>query len=111
AIAAYLQQFLLEPGSSLKECTFIFGHTHEPESRAAIETLGGTHVHIYNTGGWVIDQVNSEGEWMLPLASPLYIDEAGIVHTTNFTHHHHTFLKNHVHEDPRFQNPVIVTPA
>jgi len=103
AIADYLRQYLLPQTCEVSECTFIFGHTHEPEHNVVMDIPGKTRVHLYNTGGWIVDQVDAEGNWVLPQAAPLFICEDGSIQTLPFTHKHHAFLQNHLATDPSFQ--------
>ncbi|MEN6440094.1 MAG: hypothetical protein ABFD97_16085 [Syntrophobacter sp.] len=49
-----------ELGFTPEDITFVFGHTHKPfEDSRTFENYHGP-VQVYNSGGWVVDKVDSE---------------------------------------------------
>jgi len=104
SISNYITQYLLPTDVTYKECTFIFGHTHEPEYDVIYTNSENTHLHLYNTGGWVVDQIDAEGQWLLPQAAPLCVMEDGTVEAISFTKNHQHFLKDGLANDPAFQS-------
>lgn len=103
AVMQYIDKYMLPSEKSCHECTFIFGHTHEPENNFICKDDAGVCYHIYNTGGWVVDQVDEEGHWLVPQMAPIYIAEDGSVNPLFFTQKHYSFLKQHLETDPDFQ--------
>lgn len=103
AATEYIYQFMLPKKPACNECTFIFGHTHEPEINVTHEDPHGIRYHLYNTGGWVADLLDAEGEFLLPRAAPIYLAENGSIHSIPFSQTHRGFLKSMIVTDTAFQ--------
>ena len=103
AVQTYLQKYLLSAETALPpQITFIFGHTHQPENMILSLQQGQTQCHVYNTGGWVADRLDAEGEFILPQAVPLYLSPEGVMTPINVTKNHEDFLRHQLQTDPTF---------
>ncbi|MCS6953010.1 MAG: metallophosphoesterase [Bryobacteraceae bacterium] len=73
-----LQQMCEEVGRTPRALTFVFGHTHKPFQRLQPSVRFPDGVSLFNTGGWVVDSVDS-----VPVrgAAMVLIDEA--LHAVN----------------------------
>lgn len=103
SVLDYISNYLVPPETTGLECTFIFGHTHEPEENFVCHDAQQNCYHIYNTGGWVVDMLNEQGEWLIPQMAPVYLDETGGVHMLAFSQRHQAFLQQHLRSDTGFQ--------
>ncbi len=99
----YMRQYLLPANTHDTECTFIFGHTHEPEINFVCMDENHICYHIYNTGGWIVDRLDESNQLILPQMEPLYISEDGSIHPIPFTEMHTEFIKEHLESDSVFQ--------
>lgn len=103
AVMDYIQKYMLPEGCRSQECIFIFGHTHEPEENFVCQDDRQMCYRIYNTGGWVVDQLDEQGEFVLPRMAPIYIGSDGSVHSLPFTQRHAPFIEEQLKSDPLFR--------
>lgn len=102
SVIEYIQKYMLSE-EPCEACTFIFGHTHEPEDNFLCADDTGVCYHIYNTGGWIADQWDDVGNLVLPRMAPIYVGEDGSVNPIPFTEAHADFLREQLAADPAFQ--------
>lgn len=108
-ISQYLLPALESGGGDGRGGVFIFGHTHEPATAVPCLIPHGKDsaqphsVDLYNTGGWLIDQLSEAGGLQLPKMNPLLIHGAGQVTPIPFLTTHFEWLETLVENDNAFK--------
>ncbi|MCA9789883.1 MAG: metallophosphoesterase [Cyanobacteria bacterium HKST-UBA05] len=124
-ITDYIKRYLLSEvnlADDHHDMVFIFGHTHEPAndiicrldqqkayattprslgSKAdSAETSQAKTLHLYNTGGWMVDQLTESDSLVIPKMNPLYIDPTGQIHSLPFLQTNYEFIEHLLETDP-----------
>ncbi len=99
----YIQKYMLQGQPFSPDAVFIFGHTHEPEEDVQVQDDQQRTYHLYNTGGWVVDQIDPDGNLVLPQMAPLYLDGSGQIQVVRFTQEHEALLREQLSSDPQFK--------
>jgi predicted phosphodiesterase len=106
-VVNYISKYMCPPEQMAQETAFIFGHTHEPENDYVCCGPDGVEYHIYNTGGWIVDQLDDSEQFVLPQMAPILIMEDGTVSPILFTQNHEAFFREQLASDPVLQQIKI----
>jgi hypothetical protein len=93
---------LISRPAEFNNSTFIFGHTHEPENDLFVSPDGQSTYRLCNPGGWVVDRLDENKNFIIPAIAPLYIDEEANVIQLEFTKKHYSYLRELLDTDSAF---------
>jgi UDP-2,3-diacylglucosamine pyrophosphatase LpxH len=101
-VSEYINKYLISSPAELNNSTFIFGHTHEPENDLFVSPDGQSTYRLCNPGGWVVDRLDENKNFIIPAIAPLYIDEEANVIQLEFTKKHYSYLRELLDTDSAF---------